>query len=64
MTKEQFRNRWNYIFKHDHEGAYKNLIFLIFCGGRLSPHEHSEETLKKNLERIKEQRRAKQGVAV
>lgn len=63
MTKEQFKNRWNYIFKNDHEGAYKNLIFLIFCGNRVSPHEHSEETKQKNLERIRQQRRAK-GVAV
>ena len=64
MTKEQFIARWNYIFKNDHEGAYKNLIFLIFCGGRLSPHGHSEETKQKNLERIREQRKAKQGVLV
>lgn len=64
MTKEQFKNRWNHIFKNDHEGAFKNLIFLIFCGNRVSPHEHSEDTKQKNLERIRQQRRAKQGVAV
>ena len=64
MTKEEFKNRWNHIFTNDYEGAYKNLIFLIFCGNRVSPHEHSEETKQKNLERIRQQRRAKQGVAV
>ena len=64
MTKEQFIARWNHIFKNDREGAFKNLIFLIICGNRVSPHEHSEETLKKNLERIRQQRRAKQGVLV
>lgn len=64
MTKEQFIARWNHIFKNDYEGAFKNLIFLIICGNRLSPYELSEETKKKNLERIRQQRRAKQGVAV
>ena len=64
MTKEEFKNRWNHIFKNDHEGAYKNLIFLIFCGSRVSPHEHSEETKQKNLERIRQQRKARQGVLV
>ena len=64
MTKEQFIARWNNIFKNDYEGAFKNLIFLIICGGRLLPHEHSEETLKKNLERIRQQRKVRQGVAV
>ena len=64
MTKEQFIARWNHIFRNDYEGAFKNLIFLIICGNRLSPYEHSEETKKKNLERIRQQRRAKQGVLV
>ena len=63
MTKEQFIARWNNIFRNDYEGAFKNLIFLIICGNRVSPHEHSEETKQKNLERIRQQRRVK-GVAV
>lgn len=64
MTKEQFVRRWNHIFQYDRDGAYKKLKFLFLCGGRISPHKHSEETLKKNLERIRQQRRAQQGVLV